>query len=217
MNSCRCRCSSQHIVGCPIVIEGQITALAQVSLCGALYFALVLVVVHVIRRDVNFLVDPISTYAVGKHSQVMATGLFAWSASTISLATGSLLAEQLFLGAVLLVAGAALFAASLAPMDLPFPPETWQLSGLTRTGRTHILSASGATLLFPIAAVLSLGAVFSGTNKLLASGSVVATILFLVSFGLFRSRYFGFTQRVFVIADIWWQLHYLLALTESVG
>lgn len=174
------------------------------ALVFTLYTAAALVAMHVIQRDVDPLLQPISAYALGRGGFFFSIALTAWGASGWLLAAalanrGPRLAQSL-----LWVFGAGLMIAAVFPMDVPFPPTSWTIRALSWRGIVHIIGASLSSLSFPVAALI-LAPSFPDARFLrtiaVASALAVAAV-FLLPF--VDVRWFGFAQRAMAANVLAW-------------
>ena len=107
---------------------------ATVAMFAALAFVALLLILHVVRADLEPGWHMISEYAVGRSGWIMAWAFFALAASFIALALAFLPSARGVLGTLalvmLLVAGVGAAVGGLFPMDpVGTPPERFSFSG----------------------------------------------------------------------------------------
>ncbi len=189
----------------------QVAWAASIALVGSTYFALIIVVLHFLRPDLNPLSQPTSRYAVGPYGFLMTTAFFSMSVASFALVIGlsqgvaKSARSRAGLGLLGLWAVGVLIA-MIFPMDVEGTPPT--LAGMIHqiSGPLTFLCVSlGVNLVswrfkqddqwrpfYRIALILAL---------VLLAG-FVWTFLSFVS----QSEFFGLAQRITLGALVTWML-----------
>jgi hypothetical protein len=66
----------------------QVARIATVALVGVVYFAVIIVVLHFLRPDLNPIRRPTSEYAVGQYAFLMTSAFFSMSLASLALVIG---------------------------------------------------------------------------------------------------------------------------------
>lgn len=66
----------------------QVARFATIALVSIAYFAVIIVVLHVLRPDHNPIRQPTSEYAVGPYGSLMTSAFFSMSVASLALAFG---------------------------------------------------------------------------------------------------------------------------------
>lgn len=181
---------------------------ATVAMVAALAFVALLLILHMVRADLDPGRHMISEYAVGRSGWIMAWAFFALAASFIALALAFLPSTQGALGTLalvlLLIAGAGAAIGGLFPMDpAGTPPERFSFSGKMH-GVGFMLGVPGTLLAVSLLSIyLWRDADWQSARAMLATtaGAVwITMIVFGVSMAALMSR--GTTGSAFAIG---WQ------------
>jgi hypothetical protein len=211
----------------PAKKRGPTLLLSTVAAVGFAYALVVTVAMHFLRPDLSPVSSPISEYAVGPDGFLFATALFLWGAAALVLAAGIRRGVgppgPSRIGLALLgVFGVGLIVASFFPMDVPFPPKDFSPGSVTASGVTHVLSATVATFVFPIAALLLSrgfakdvnGRPFRLPEQALALASAAAVVALFVTSAV-DIHFFGIAQRVVAALVLAWQLLAAIGLSRA--
>jgi len=183
--------------------------LAMLAIAAVTYFALVIVVLHVLRPDLNPIRQPTSEYAVGPFGSLMTTAFFSISVATwallIGLRQGLPPAARSRLGLGLLALwGVGVLIAMSFPIDAEGAPQT--LSGT-------IHQTNGPVVFF----CLAVGAVLISRRLKRADAwrplywpALVLSLLMLVEFVVTgaamgtQSGFGGLAQRILLVTFLAW-------------
>jgi hypothetical protein len=189
----------------------QSTWLALVAIGGILYFVVAVVVLHVLRPELNPVSHAVSNYAIGSSGFLMISAFFTLALSEFALAQG--LARSLtgsrstFISLLLLsLAGAGLVVTGIFPGDVKslHPPGT-------AIAVIHWAGASTSFLSLMIATFLLLNCYKTDAHwqsfHRPACALAVTIVLALAMFGLLATiGWVGIGERIYIAASVLWLL-----------
>jgi hypothetical protein len=199
-----------------------VAVFASVTIAGALYFALAILVLHFLRPDLNPISQPTSAYAVGSYSYLLMTSAFfsmsvASFALVVALYQGVPQPARSRLGLALLTGWAVgVFIAMIFPMDADGAPQT--ISG------TIHQTAGPLTFLTLTLGMILLSWRFRQDAKWLPLYrtalvlSLVMLVAFLATFIGFvtGAGFMGLTQRIALATAVTWMLLIAIRLRSLV-
>lgn len=187
----------------------QSTWLALVAMGGMLYFVVAVVVLHVLRPELNPVSHAVSNYAIGSFGFLMISAFFTLALSEFALALG--LARSLtnsksaYISVLLLsLAGVGLVVTGIFPGDVKslHPPGT-------TTAIIHWTGAGASFLSLMIATFLLLNCYKTDVRwqsfHRVAYALAVTIILALAMFGLLATiGWVGIGERIYIAASVLW-------------
>lgn len=186
--------------------------MAVAALAALAYVIAVLVACHIIRRDVDPFVQPISAYALGRGGIWFALALAAWGASGWFVRTALRGSTNRFADVLIALFALGLLTAAVFPMDVPFPPTEWTVRKMSWLGVLHVAGASVSSIVFPVASWLlsSRFAPARALSTIAALSGMAAVAVFVLPF--VDVRFFGLAQRLLAVLILAWLVTASLSL-----
>src|SRR5215203_2136388 len=189
----------------------QVAWAASVALVGSTYFALIIVVLHFLRPDLNPISQPTSQYAVGPYGFLMTTAFFSVSLGSFALVIGLYrgVSQRARSGIGLVLLGIWAVGVLIA-MSFPIDPEG---APLTISGTIHRINGPLAFLSLTAGTIL-VSRRFKQDRlwrpmhrsavilSLVMLAAFIATILNIAT----ASGFAGLSQRIFLVAFVSWFL-----------
>jgi hypothetical protein len=189
--------------------RSSISWLTTISILAVSCFAILIIILHFLRPDINSIQRPTSEYAVGKYGYLMTIAFFCMSLATfmlvISLNKGIAPAAKSLPGLILLVIWA---IGVLIAMIFPIDPEG---APVTTAGKIHATDGPLAFLSLTIGTIL-VSARFKHDNNMrlvyrtAISLSLSMLLLFIsvaINFAT-NAGYGGILQRIFLTVVVIW-------------
>jgi Protein of unknown function (DUF998) len=179
---------------------------AAVAAAAAVVDLLVLALLHVVSPEVNPVTRPVSEYALGDFGWLATIRTLAQGVGPIALAVA--LRRERVGALLLLVVGLLKLAMPLFPVDALGMPTT-------SAGQIHDLLGNLTFFLFPMAALLLLGALRRRGSRL---APLTAVLLAIATIGVLLANAvggFGLAQRAYLVLCALWLLLAALAVLRN--